>query len=187
MDIFLSLHNQVFNTWIRCVKSWSDDILIWYWKYQRVCKNHTTNSFIDHCINQTNNIHCVSIRHFNYPFGFEPSLRQLVNTRHTIKCNHKTSHQLTLVSNWTGVAFTNWLRDFATFLIWSRTTNTFSLIVVLRTNLGFFSIHVPINLSWRSIFRKLQKNKLGFLFHTENEQITWFGKFVYNSFYLKED
>ena len=105
-DCFMSLHNQVFNTWIGSVKELIrrlrfdiEDTNITDIKL--ICKSHVRNSFIGNWIHQINDIHINPfVRTYaisQHSFGFEPYLKQISDTSHrnAIKL-HTSSHSLAI-------------------------------------------------------------------------------------------
>ena len=191
---FMSLHNQGFNTWIGSVKELArrlrfdiEDANITSLKL--ICENRVINSFIENWTHQINDIHTNPIVRtyaiYKHSFGFEPYLKQISNTRYrnAVKKIRVSSQSLAIERG----------RHLGT-AIQERLCNVCNVI----EDGEHFLFECCINEELRFIFNSRvsqlypqyqylnNDQKLVFLFEIENEQlITWFGKFVYNSFCLK--
>ena len=195
-DCLLSLQNQGFNTWIGSVKELArrfrfdiEDTNITNFKL--TCKNHVRNSFIENWTHQINDIHPNPIVRtyaiFKDSFGFEPNLKQISNTRYrnAITKLRVSSHSLAIERG----------RHLGT-AIQKRLCTVRNVIEDEKKIMFECCINEELRFIFNSRVSQLyhqyhyldSDQKLVFLFEIENEQlITWVGKFVYNSFCLKEE
>ena len=195
-DCLMSLHKLGFNTWIGSVKELArrlqfdiEDTNITNFKL--TCKNHVRNSFIENWTHQINDIHTNPIVRtyalYKHSFGFEPYLKQISNARYrnALTKLRVSSHSLAIERG----------RHLGTAI-----QERLSTVCNVIEDEKHFLFECCINEELRFIFnsrvsqlypqyRYLDSDqKLVFLFKIENEQlITWVGKFVYNSFCLREE
>ena len=194
-DCLMSLHIG-FNTWIGSVKELArrlqfdiEDTSITNFKL--TCKNHIRNSFIENWTHQINDIHTNPIVRtyaiFKHSFGFEPYLKQISNTRYRNALTNLrvSSHSLAIERG----------RHLGTAI-----QEILCTVCNVIEDEKHFLFECCINEELRFIFNSRvcqlypqyqyldSDQKLVFLFEIENEQlITWVGKFVYNSFCLREE
>ena len=160
--------------------------------YNRLtCKYRVRNSFIENWTHQINDIHTNPIVRtyatFKHSFGFEPYLKQISNIRYrnAITKLRVSSHSLAIergrhlgtpiqerlctvcnvIEDEKHFLFECWISEELIFIFNSRVRQLYPQYQYLDSD-----------------------QTLVFLFEIENEQlITWVGKFVYNSFCLKEE
>ena len=195
-DCLMSLHNLGFNTWIGSVKELArrlqfdiEDTNISNFKL--TCKNHVRNSFIENWTHQINDIHTNPIVRtyaiFKHSFGFEPYPKQISNTRYknALTKLRVSSHSLAIErGRHLGTAIQEILCTVCNVI---EEEKHFLFECCINEELRFI-----FNSRVSQLYPQYQyldsDQKLVFLFEIENEQlITWVGKFVYNSFCLREE
>ena len=159
--------------------------------FKLTCKNHVRNSFIENWTHQINDIYTNPIVRtyalYKHSFEFEPYLKQISNARYrnALTKLRVSSHSLAIErGRHLGTAIQerlctvcNVIEDEKHFLFECCTNEELRFIFNSRVS---------------QLYPQYQyldsDQKLVFLFKIENEQlITWVGKFVYNSFCLREE
>ena len=159
--------------------------------FKLTCKNHVRNSSIENWTHQINDIHTNPIVRtyaiFKHSFGFEPYLKQISNTRYRNALTKlRVSSQSLAIERGRrlGTAIQerlctvcNVIEDEKHFLFECCINGQLRFIFNSRVN-QFYPQYQYLD----------SDQKLVCLFEIENEQlITWVGKFVYNSFCLRDE
>ena len=152
---------------------------------------HYRNSFIENWTHQINDIHTNPIVRtyaiLKHSFGFEPYLKQMSNTRYrnAITKLRVNSHSLAIErGRHLGTALQERLCNVCD-VIEDEKHFLFECCINEELRFVFNSRVSQLYLQYQYLDRD---QKLVFLFEITNEQlITWVGKFVYNSFCLREE